>query len=56
MSDGQVYSTQDELLTKHDETGRADNPCVLAAPESRWASKCLIGMTATIDNQSELGH
>lgn len=24
MSDGQVYSTQEELLTKHDETGRAN--------------------------------
>jgi hypothetical protein len=26
MSDGQVYSTQDELLTKHIETGRANIP------------------------------
>lgn len=24
MSDGQVYSTQEELLTKHDETGHAN--------------------------------
>ena len=56
MSDRQVRSVQDDLFTKHDETGRADNPYMSAAPETRWAFKCLFGMTVIMVNQSELGH